>query len=671
MEQEVDITEQMAAAREGIDNNIPDQPKEPEAPAPLPKGSLTPEEYQNRVERLRSMGRAIGSDFGMKVEVGTQPGWRYKFKPVNTIEVDPNDVGEKGLEYCFGVIAHEGAHRKISQVDFVPKKVWQTRGFSFLMNAVEDPRVNNWVSNSYDGANEWIEGMYNQDMSTEDKVTDVAQQKVGYTPKHIRFGLETIRYWHTGRFSPNLPPEIQEALNKTIQYSEMAYQTLPTPHNPNEDDVEQNALRSYKIIYSAIWPEYMKLVEKSMDDEEKRQMIKDMIENGEIDLEPGEGQGEGGEPLPLDDLPDDLKEKLKQKIKEKLDSMSEEERKKYEEEMKKRAGKNMDELETAENETLKGEFSDQPETKDEEERRKEREEAAEKGTQDLQSLKEEMEKKLAENRTEYDKAYLEVQPYVEKVAEDIINLFAQHRWPQFKVGFPGQRLRLKGAMDWEARNDYTKLFERREREERKNYAFTILVDLSGSMSGQKINETFKGVVMFVEALNKVASVMGDIQVSVYGFQDELIEYVKFDERLDDSLRQKMSVMKAETANKGIHNHGGNNNDGYCLDGASKILDQVDATERFLFVLSDGQPASDSKHHLPGFSSENDEEELRHVIKNISSGGRVKLLGVGLGPGTEHVTDYYSTELPNVENAQVKKIPQLVDLFTKKLGELIK
>ena len=79
--------------------------------------------------------------------------------------------------------------------------------------------------------------------------------------------------------------------------------------------------------------------------------------------------------------------------------------------------------------------------------------------------KKELEKKLAESRTEYDQAYLEVQPYINKVAEDIINLFAQKRWPQFKPGFPGQRLRLQGAMDWEARNDYGRLFERREREE--------------------------------------------------------------------------------------------------------------------------------------------------------------------------------------------------------------
>jgi len=47
-----------------------------------------------------------------------------------------------------------------------------------------------------------------------------------------------------------------------------------------------------------------------------REMIKDMIENGDFELDDNM-TGENGEPLPLDNLPDDLKEKLKEKIKEK------------------------------------------------------------------------------------------------------------------------------------------------------------------------------------------------------------------------------------------------------------------------------------------------------------------------------------------------------------------
>ncbi len=84
----------------------------------------------------------------------------------------------------------------------------------------------------------------------------------------------------------------------------------------------------YKIVYSTIWPEYQKLIDKSYEDEKSRQMIKDMIESGEIELNE-EGESSEGEPLPLDQLPEDLKKELEKKIKEKLDSMSEEDKKKF------------------------------------------------------------------------------------------------------------------------------------------------------------------------------------------------------------------------------------------------------------------------------------------------------------------------------------------------------
>jgi len=106
-----------------------------------------------------------------------KPGWRYIFKPINKIEVDPNDIKKKGQDYCLGVICHEGSHRKISRVDFIPKEIWQERGFSFLMNAIEDPRVNNWVSEKYDGAREWVEVFNNEDLSQGKTSEEIAKSK--------------------------------------------------------------------------------------------------------------------------------------------------------------------------------------------------------------------------------------------------------------------------------------------------------------------------------------------------------------------------------------------------------------------------------------------------------------------------------------------------------------
>lgn len=650
-----------------------EMPPQPPVEEEVKKPKISEKEYQERLERLRSMGRVVGEDFDMGVEVGRERGWRYIFKPVNKVEVDPVDVAERGLDYCFGVIAHEGSHRKVSRTDFIPKRVWQEMGFSYLMNAVEDPRVNNWVSGKYDGARDWLERVYAEDLPIEDRVDKKAREKLGYTPKHIQFGLEVIRHWHTGKFSEKLPEDVREALDKTIKYAELAYQTLPEKE-PTEEDIKDKAQLMYKVVYSAIWPEYSKIVDKAFEDEKLRQMLKDMIEGGEIEIS-DEAKGAGGEPLPLDQLPEDLREQLKKKIKEKLEGMSPEERKKFEEGAEKKAEETLDGLESDLNKEIKGKFSEQPETKAEEKERQEREakerEEAAKRAKEIREAEREVEKKLEAERTEYDKALMAVKPYVDKVAEDIINLFITARFPKWRAKFPGQKVRIAGAREWASRKEYRGLFEERLPAERKDNAFLLSVDLSGSMSGQTIEETFKGAVLFAEALNRVAQTLGGVKVAIYGFQDELIPYKGFGEELNDALRDKMSVMKKEVDDEGEHNQASYNNDGYCLDRASRILGETGSKNQFLLVLSDGQPAGDDIHRVPKYRELDLDEELHAVVKDISIAGKQKLLGIGLGPGTEHVADFYSEKLPRVENIPNVDVKKLAEVLGKKLEELVK
>jgi len=674
-------------------------------------GEISAEELAERIERLQAMGRTIGNDFAMKVVVGKKRGWRYIFKPVNTIEVDPEDVKTKGLEYCFGLIAHEGAHRRVSRVDFIPKEIWQAPGFSFLMNAVEDPRVNNWVSTKYGGVRNWLEQVYTEDMPDEDRIDAKAKEKMGYTPKHIRYGLEVIRYWHKGVFSKDVPSEVREVLERTIVEAERAYTSLPSS-DPEEEEIVEQARSAYEIVYSGIWPEYQKLVEQAQDDEAVRQLIKDMLERGELDLPPeamssgesdGErqkeegGEGESGdnndeedkeerevdkekskkktEPLPLGQMPEEMREGIKQKIREKLDGMSEEEREKVLAGAEERAKKILDELETELGNKLRGKFSDQPETRSEERERIEREkteaEEARKRAEEIRKAKEALEKKAEAEKNDYERAYEEVKPYIDKVAEDLMNIFIPKRFPQTRPGFPGQKMHLKGAMAYESQGEYRKLFEARLPSERPDYSFLLLVDLSGSMQGQKIDETFKATVLFVEALSRVSETLGTVKVAVYGFQDELILYKEFGSALDDAKRLKMSDMKKEVGNKGTHNRSSYNNDGFCVDAASGILRQQQSPNQFLVVLSDGMPEGDFKHRVERYNGLSQDEELERVVADISAAGDQYVLGIGLGSGTEHVSRFYRSDLPNISNIPNVRLRELVEVLAGKIEEMIK
>ena len=63
--------------------------------------------------------------------------------------------------------------------------------------------------------------------------------------------------------------------------------------------------------------------------------------------------------------------------------------------------------------------------------------------------------------------------------------------------------------------------------------------------------------------------------------------------------------------------------------------------------------------------------MRDVVKKISQEGKTTLLGIGLGPGTEHVEDYYSKELRGVENLPNVDVKKLSEQLAKKLEEIIK
>lgn len=687
---------------------VKDESEKPKT-SPSPENErpkLSEQEKADRLTILASLARTVGKDSAMRVRIGTKEGWRYKFKPVNAIEIDPKDITERSLDYCRGIICHEGAHRRVSRVDFVEKKLWQTTGFSFLLNAVEDPRVNNWVSAEYAGAHEWLDEAYKEDLSEERRLETAAREKMGYIPRHIRAGLEIIRQWHTGKVAPETPEEVRDVLDKILPDARAAYELYPG-QEPKEEEIERTAEDSYIIVRDKIWPEYKKLVDEAHDEEALRQLIKQLMEDAGLELPPeamsGGDDGEEGkeqkepkgepedkedtpsetssgaqekqEPKPLSDLPEEVRKEIEEKIKELLEGMSEEEREKLFDEAEKKAKEILDELDDELDKELGGKMSEHPETAAEaktrqEAKEKEKEEevkARAKARADDLARKEREQKEWAQ-KTAYEKAMAEVAPYVEQVAEDIISAFAQKRHPAFRKGFPGQKLRLKGAMRYESSDEYTELFERRLSIERPEYDIALLVDLSGSMSGQKIIETFRGAVLCAEVLARVADVLGGaIKFSISGFQDVLIDYKTDEEEFGEKIRQKMNSMPCEVENKGVHNNSNYNCDGYCVDGAHQRLQKMGARKKIMIVLSDGQPASDGVHRVSRYSELSDDEELKKVVADISTAGDTALLGIGLGPGTDHVADYYNRELPNVDN-----IPN-VDLrrLSETIGEVLK
>lgn len=349
------------------------------------------------------------------------------------------------------------------------------------------------------------------------------------------------------------------------------------------------------------------------------------------------GEGTRPHPVPMGELSEDLRKAL-EKMFSRLPA-------KVRREFEDAARKELERLEDAMNEELRGKLDPtKPESHNEREEREERE----KKERDIERIEreesrrasEEIKKAIQGEKTEYDRARAEVNQLINLFSDDIDRLFLPQRHPRWRGHFPiGGRLDLRKVMQAEARPElYDQMWERKTIPHKKDFKFTILIDLSGSMNGEKINQTFRGAIVLVEALSR-----SGIDIEVLGFQDQLIEFKTFGADMDDAVRRRMNGMplEVEGQNPEGHNHPSWNDDGYCLDEASRHLIGQHGKEKFLVVFSDGEPAPSGAHS-------GDEWELSSIVEKIRKEKQMRLVGIGLGAGTEHVRKYYPNSVV-VEN----------------------
>jgi hypothetical protein len=339
-----------------------------------------------------------------------------------------------------------------------------------------------------------------------------------------------------------------------------------------------------------------------------------------------------------------LSKKTEEALEKAFAKLSKEERARLE----KAAREAMEKLEDALNDSLTSKLDkDKPETHT---KRHEREEAQQKEIEEkrkrLQSEKDEkneIARAVESSRSEYDKAYADVASLITEFADDLDRLFLPNRQPRWKGGHPtGGRLRLEKAMQLEARPElHTQLWDRKTIPYKRDFCFTLLIDLSGSMRGEKIRETFRAAILTAEVLSRVG-----LQMEVLGFQDELLEFKSFEETFSDEVRARIAGMPAEVEDKnpGGHNQSDWNDDGYCVQQAATRLAARPAKDRFLVVFSDGLPIPSSAHS-------GSQWDLGNILKKIEEKKEVRQIGLGLGSGTEHVKKFYRNNavIPNVRD----------------------
>lgn len=657
-------------------------------------------EIHYRQQILSSLAYFIGKDFQMPVELNDAgSGWHWDFAN-NKIRIDPQDLIEKPMDYLRFVISHEGGHRRISRPQEIPRDIWQQPGFSFMMNAIEDPRDNNFVAEAYPKFREQMQLAYEMDLDFESKAKEKAKEELGYQPRFMQAGFEYIKQWfrevngNEFAIDTTLPEDVKQVVESTLLDAQDSWFHYPSRQEADESEelIKRYSQASYEINRDKVWPEFRKLVEKDLEDQRLQEMLQEMMQQGQNDKSESkddgtsqglqdslteseqqelgeaiqkaidqaqqqdkggkaEGQsGKSGKMIAID--LDSLSPGLKQKIQNYVDSLPEDERRQLEE----KAKATLRQFEEEINEELEGKLADNPDKKTERESLQEEvpeqqndsesvqdelskdskaQERHHKDSEDMQEFRDMLEDALHKDENVYDENRRAVLPIIDSLESDLREIFVQRRAQKWQSGFrSGKRIDIKRRIQEKAKGISpveSKAWEKREQPQEKDYAISLLVDLSGSMRGQKVQETFKAAIVLAEVLNRLS-----INTEILGFNDKLYEYQAFGQDMNKDIREHMGGMLQEVSMPAASY----NDDGWALLQASDRLATQKASEKFLFVLSDGQPEESSQHNQARY-------ELRSVVNRITEETDQKLIGLGIGRGTDHVEFYYPNSIANI------------------------
>jgi len=705
---------------------------------------------RDTIHRMTAIARTLGGDHRMDIKEGKN--WAYSFDS-NTITYPLNDLIEKHPDYALGVILHELSHRRYSKW-LVEGDMKDNEPFIWLLNAVEDPRVNNVLTSRYEGVGDFFKKVYDADLFTDDfnsdvknKLTDLlkknglsdkqaketVEKMASPVPRAIQFGLGIIYDWYTGgKIDPRIKdPQVKEALKEAAPFFREAIKLKRDVMFKDLTGAEilQQAQDAYKITKEKIWPIYQKLVEQDKKDltrqlqqqsgqsgqsgqagqsgqsDQSGQSGKSGEQKGTQNGQSGnsgktsqsgqrqqpsrKGDANGGTIDDKDDKdatggggmnPDRAKEIAGKVIDELTKELSDS---KLEEKGKDARRENRDggDGNGKEKSGQVGQQQGASQSKQGQQGQHGQSDNGQQGQQqgnsrqggsndinqgqpgqnqqdgssqggatseiDLPTLEEllkmkmELEQRNENRRSSYDKYVYDTAEFSSELSGELKNVMHEHERPKFTGPFrTGKKLNLKRAMQSEAKYEITgefddEIWDRRTRPTKIDHLFVFVLDESGSMrDSNKWENAKKGLVLCQEALDEL-----DINFGVVGFSDTPQIHKNLEDKFDESFRDnEMNSIDASPS--------GGTNDADAVQVALEMLRIQDPQkQKTVIVITDG---------------EGKKEEMKKLVGEAEEAG-IKIIGVGIGDGTEAVEDVFKYKV------KVNNLAQL----PAKLAEIIR
>jgi cobalamin biosynthesis protein CobT len=199
--------------------------------------------------------------------------------------------------------------------------------------------------------------------------------------------------------------------------------------------------------------------------------------------------------------------------------------------------------------------------------------------------------------------------------------------------------------------NYRKPFRTMQKKEVNNVAVEMLIDLSGSMSGSRIDVAQKSAIAMAEALNDIG-----ITFEVTGFHSEYdhrigARGVTADyNRRSEAMRYKVYKSFDAISLNGLEriSVGQQNPDGEAVKWAAQRLSLRNQPRKILLVLSDGQPCT-SEGNMSVLNN-----DLKQAVKKIEKKTDIEVIAIGIQ--TDSVKHFYNNY---VIVDDLKKLPTTV------------
>ena len=161
------------------------------------------------------------------------------------------------------------------------------------MNLIEDPRVNNFLTDAYPAFDEKMQQYYIRHMAA------IAQHQE--IPNFALALSEYFRLWLADRLDQEmvvdekLPELVQQVITRTLPAARDAWWTYPTrtEADQSEEIITSYSKRAYEIVRDLIWPEMILLLDQ--DEQDLTRQLQEQAKQQENRGGEGAGQGSGKE----------------------------------------------------------------------------------------------------------------------------------------------------------------------------------------------------------------------------------------------------------------------------------------------------------------------------------------------------------------------------------------